>query len=95
MGLPKYEDVAEIEDVDGVVVVFTRNRVNGRVGAGFFRKFDRDGDGCFEKTAFLNERHLDAVERLLPQVRKKLAELAAPAQETSPAKPTTRKANVR
>lgn len=93
MGVPpKYEDVAEIEDVDGVVVVFTRHRVNHKMGCGFFRRFDRDGDGSFEKTAFLNERHLDAVERLLPQVRKKMAELAASAQVPTSSAPPRAKA---
>jgi hypothetical protein len=71
----KYEDVEEIKDVDGVVVVITRHRATGKLGAGFFKVFDRSGDGDVEKTAFLSERHLDAVSRLVPIVRARMVEL--------------------
>jgi hypothetical protein len=71
----RYEDVDRIKDADGVVAVITRHRGNLKLGCAFFREFDRDGDGAVERTAFLNEKNFDAVIRLIPIVRKRMAEL--------------------
>ena len=79
----KYVDEDVIKDVDGVVAVITRNTTTGKRSFGLFKEFDRDGDGEMERTALINERALDAVERLLPQLRKRLAELRAQDQRRS------------
>jgi hypothetical protein len=70
----RYEDIDSIKDVDGVVAVFTRNKNTNRIAVAFFKEFDRDGEGDIERTAFMNSRHLDAVLRLIPQVRKRFEE---------------------
>jgi hypothetical protein len=73
----KWEDIDEIRDVDGVVAVITRNRMNGKTAVGIFKVFDRDGDGMVEKTAFMNPKQLDAVIRLIPIIKKRIAEIEA------------------
>jgi len=76
---PRYEDVDHIADVDGVVAVITRSTTNGRLSVGFFKEFlvdEEDPDGPKERTAFVREKQLDAIERLIPQIRKRLQDLA-------------------
>lgn len=69
----RYEDVAELKDVDGVVAVITRAR-NGALAVAFFKEFD-PGDGEQQRTAFVRERQLLAIERLIPLVRAEMARL--------------------
>jgi len=71
----RYEDIDTLKDVDGVVAVFTRNKNTNRLAVAFFKEFDRDGEGDIERTAFMNTRHLDAVQRLIPLVRRRFEEL--------------------
>lgn len=71
----RYEDIDTIKDADGIVAVFTRNKNTDRLAVAFFKEFDRDGEGDYERTSFLNARHLDAVSRLIPLVKKRFEEL--------------------
>jgi hypothetical protein len=75
----RYEDVDEIKDVDGVVAVITRATSNGSLAVGFFKEFD-PGDGELQRTAFCREKQLEAIERLIPLVRARMAELRASAE---------------
>lgn len=65
-----YEDIDEIKDVDGVVAVISERKKGGILSVAFFKEFDREGST--ERSAFLQRRHLDGVERLLPIVRERL-----------------------
>ena len=93
----RWVDKDEIRDVDGVVAIITENTQTGRRCVGFFKEFDRDGDGLKERTAHLNAKQLDAVARLIPTVKKKLAEMEAASSSTSEDVPPIRprKAGVR
>jgi hypothetical protein len=68
-----YEDIEEISDPDGVVVVISRRRSNGALSIGVFKAFERDG--IKEKTNFFNSRHLAAVRRVLDIAEVRLAKL--------------------
>jgi hypothetical protein len=68
-----YQDIDTIQDAAGVVAVISRRESNGQLSVGFFKVFDRDGEQ--EKTAFLQRKHLDAVERLIPLARDRMDEL--------------------
>jgi hypothetical protein len=70
MANENYVEDHVIEDVDGVViaVITYRTRANGSKtwSYSFMRSFD-DG-GRSKRTCWLNERHLDAVARLVPKI---------------------------
>lgn len=73
-----FQDVAEIRDTEMTLVlavITARQRRDGTklYSFGFLREFE-DG-GNFRRTSWLNERHAEAVMRLLPRVRAKLKEL--------------------
>lgn len=65
-----YTDIDEIVDVDGVVAVISERKKGSILSVAFFKEFTRDGNT--ERSAFLQRRHLDAVERLIPQVRDRM-----------------------
>lgn len=73
-GGPRYIDRDRIKDVDGVVAVITESTSNGSLAVAFFKEFD-PGDGEQQRTAFIREKQLDAVERLIPQVRARMREI--------------------
>lgn len=77
-----YEDVAEIEDPDGVIAVISRRRSNGALSVAFFKRFERDG--VKEKTNFLNPAHFPGLRRVLALVEKRIATLAPIAAEARP-----------
>lgn len=68
-----YQDIETLNDAGGVVAVISQRVSNGQLSVGFFKVFDRDGE--VEKTAFLQRKHLDGLERLLPIVRTRMDEL--------------------
>jgi hypothetical protein len=74
-----------IRDVDGVLIaVLTyRTRQNGErmLSYSFMREFDQDG--AMRRTCWLNGRHIDAVSRLLPRIKARLAEEEAKASLTA------------
>lgn len=72
-----YEDVDTIDDITEhghVRAVISQRRGHSKFTAAFFKVFQRDGQE--ERTAFFEpDRHFDGLVRLLPLVRKKIAEL--------------------
>jgi hypothetical protein len=73
----KYDDIDEIKDVDGVVAVITQSRQNGTLAVGFFKEYDPgDGEGP-QRTTFLREAQLNALQRLVPQVKDRMALIRA------------------
>ena len=73
----KFEDVDKLRDAAGVCAVITRTLASNSLAVAFFKEFSPSGDddGALERTAFMRERQLEAVERLIPLVRARLAEL--------------------
>lgn len=72
-----YEDVDQLDDVTEhghVRAVISQRRGHQKFTAAFFKVFERDGQE--ERTAFFEpDRHFDGLMRLLPLVRKRIAEL--------------------
>ena len=72
-----YEDVAQLDDVTEtghVRAVISQRRGHSKFTAAFFKVFQRDGQE--ERTAFFEpDRHFDGLLRLLPLVRKAIADL--------------------
>ena len=72
-----YEDVDQLDDVTEhghVRAVISQRRGHSKFTCAFFKVFQRDGQE--ERTAFFEpDRHFDGLLRLLPLVRKKIAEL--------------------
>lgn len=71
----KFEDIDRLRDPDGVAAIITRTVASNLLGVAFFKEYDEFGDGVMERTAFMRERQLEAVERLIPLVRARMAEL--------------------
>lgn len=63
----KYLEVSRIASDDGVVAVVTRRVSDGRVSFKLVKEYDRDKR--VEQTPFLARRHVDSLEKLLPQIR--------------------------
>ena len=72
-----YEDVDQLDDVTEhghVRAVISQRRGHQKYTFALFKVFQRDG--IEERTAFFEpDRHLDGILRLLPLVRKKIAEM--------------------
>jgi hypothetical protein len=72
-----YEDVDQLDDVTEqghVRAVISQRRGHSKYTAAFFKVFQRDGQE--ERTAFFEpDRHFDGLLRLLPLVRKRIADL--------------------
>jgi hypothetical protein len=76
-----YEDVEEINDPDGVVVVISRRKSNGTLSLAIFKSFERDG--MREKTNFLSSRHLAGIRRVLDIAEARMAKLEVPVENRS------------
>jgi hypothetical protein len=66
----RYRDVETLRDPDGVVIVITENTSTGRLSYRIQKEFADKGE--VRTTAYLGQRHLPAVGRLLAQLPDKL-----------------------
>lgn len=66
----EYTDIDQVRDPDGVVAVISARDDGQQLAVAFFKEFDRRGETA--KSAFLQRRHLAALERLLPIVRERM-----------------------
>jgi len=72
-----YTEVETLDDVDGARAVISRRNGHTTHTVAFFKAYSQDGEKL--KTAFFNLKHLASLERLIPVVRNRIAELEAAA----------------
>ena len=69
-GNEKFKVVEEVVDPDGVVAVITERVKDGRISFMISREFEVDGKT--QRSAYLNTRHIPAVQQLLADLAERL-----------------------
>lgn len=72
---PRYRDVDELRDPDGILAVITEATSSGRLSVGFFKEFrsdPEDDESPMERSVFMRPKQLAAVDRLIPIVAERM-----------------------